>query len=51
MKTTIVREVVIGDPITDEQRETLYEVATICPVAQWLEGEVGIDIVLRNANE
>jgi len=24
MKTTIVREVVIGDPITDEHREKLY---------------------------
>jgi hypothetical protein len=35
MKTTIVREVVIGDPITDEQRES-SEVATTCPVARWL---------------
>jgi putative redox protein len=51
MKTTIVREVVMGDPITDEQRETLYEVATTCPVARWLEGDIVIDTVLRNANE
>jgi hypothetical protein len=30
MKTTIVREVVIGDPITGEQREKLYYIATNC---------------------
>jgi len=45
-----VREVVIGDPITDEQRET-SEVATTCPVARWLEGDVVTDTVLRSTIE
>ena len=44
--TTIWRTVVVGQPITDEQRERLLYIARNCPVARLLEGEIVIDTVL-----
>jgi putative redox protein len=46
-KTTIVRRIVVGDPLSEEQRERLYHIAKNCPVAKWLEGEVVIDTALE----
>jgi putative redox protein len=46
-RTTIVRKIVVGDPVSEEQRERLHYIAKHCPVAKWLEGEVVIDTALE----
>ena len=46
LETTIWRTIVVGQPITDEQRERLLYIAKHCPVARLLEGEIVIDTVL-----
>src|SRR5689334_11139498 len=46
LETTIWRTVVVGQSITDEQRERLLYIARHCPVARLLEGEIVIDTTL-----
>jgi putative redox protein len=46
LETTIWRTVVVGQSITDEQRERLLYIARHCPVARLLEGEIVIDTML-----
>jgi len=48
VKTFIFRTVVIGQAITDEQRERLLYIARNCPVARLLEGEIVIDTSLES---
>src|SRR4051794_21384597 len=45
-RTIIWRTVVVGQAITDEQRDTLLYIAKNCPVARLLEGEIVIQTVL-----
>ena len=45
-RTIILRTVVVGQPITEEQGETLLHIAKNCPAARLLEGEIVIDTVL-----
>ena len=45
-RTIIWRTVVVGQAITDEQREKLLYIAVHCPVAKLLEGEIVIQTVL-----
>jgi putative redox protein len=45
-RTIIWRTVVVGQPITDEQRDQLLYIARHCPVARLLEGEIVIRTVL-----
>jgi putative redox protein len=45
-RTVIYRNVVVGQPITDEQREKLLHIAKVCPAAKLLEGEIVIETVL-----
>jgi putative redox protein len=46
-KTIVVRKIVIGDPLSAEQKQRLLYIAKNCPVAKWLEGEVVIDTALE----
>jgi len=45
-RTIILRTVVVGQPITEEQGEKLLHIAKNCPAARLLEGEIVIDTVL-----
>ena len=45
-RTTISRSVVVGQPITDDQRDRLLYIARNCPAARLLQGEIVIDTVL-----
>ena len=42
-RTIIWRTVVVGQTITEEQREKLHWIARNCPVARLLEGEIAIE--------
>jgi putative redox protein len=45
-RTIILRTIVIGQSVTDEQGEKLLSIAKNCPAARLLEGEIVIDTVL-----
>jgi putative redox protein len=45
-RTIILRTVVVGQSITEEQGEKLLHIAKNCPAARLLEGEIVIDTVL-----
>jgi len=45
-RTIILRTIVLGQPVSDEQGERLLYIAKNCPVARLLEGEIVIDTVL-----
>ena len=45
-RTVILRTVVLGQPVTEAQRERLLHIAKNCPAARLLEGEIVIDTVL-----
>ncbi len=47
-KTTILRTVSFGQPVTDEQKERLLWIAKNCPVARLLQGEIAIDTHLSD---
>jgi putative redox protein len=44
--TTIYRQIVVGDAMTEEQRERLLYIAKNCPVARLLQGEIAIETVM-----
>ena len=44
--TVILRTIIVGQAVTDEQEEKLLHVAKNCPAAKLLEGEIIIDTVL-----
>ena len=44
-RTIILRTVVVGQPITEEQGEKLLHIAKNCPAARLLEGKIVIDTV------
>jgi putative redox protein len=46
-RTTILRTVVVGQPVTHEQGQRLLHIAKNCPAARLLEGEIVIDTVLE----
>ena len=45
-RTIILRTVVLGQSVTDEQGEKLLHIAKNCPAARLLEGEIVLDTVL-----
>jgi putative redox protein len=45
-RTIILRTIVLGQTVTDEQGEKLLYIAKNCPAARLLEGEIVIDTVL-----
>jgi len=45
-RTTIFRKITIGNPVTEEQRDKLLNIAKHCPVARLLEGEIVIDTAM-----
>jgi putative redox protein len=45
-RTIILRTIVFGQSVTDEQGEKLLHIAKNCPAARLLEGEIVIDTVL-----
>jgi putative redox protein len=45
-RTVIVRTIVLGQSVTDEQGEKLLHIARNCPAARLLEGEIVIDTAL-----
>jgi putative redox protein len=45
-RTVILRTIVPGQPVTDEQREKLLEIARNCPAARLLAGEIVLDTVV-----
>jgi putative redox protein len=45
-RTIILRTIVLGQSITDEQGDKLLHIAKNCPAARLLEGEIVIDTVL-----
>lgn len=45
-RSIILRTVVPGQPVTDEQAEKLLDIAKRCPAARLLEGEIVLDTVL-----
>jgi putative redox protein len=45
-RTTILRTIVLGQGVSDEQAEKLLHIAKNCPAARLLEGEIVIDTVL-----
>lgn len=47
-KTTILRTVSFGQPVTDEQKERLLWIAKNCPVARLLQGEIVINTHLSD---
>lgn len=48
-RTVILRTIVVGQPVSDEQAEKLLYIARNCPAAKLLEGEIVIDTVLDEA--
>jgi putative redox protein len=48
-RTVILRTIVLGQAVTDEQGEKLLHIAKNCPAARLLEGEIVIDTVLDGA--
>jgi putative redox protein len=46
-RTIILRTVVFGQAVTDEQGEKVLHIAKNCPAARLLEGEIVIDTVLH----
>lgn len=42
-KTSIIRRLSFGQPVSDEQKERLLWIAKNCPVAKLLQGEIVID--------
>ena len=46
VRTVILRTIVPGQPVTEEQAERLLYIAKNCPAARLLEGEIVIDTVL-----
>src|SRR3954465_282496 len=47
-RTTILRTVSFGQPVTDEQKERLLWVAKNCPVARLLQGQILVDTYLSD---
>ncbi|PZF71869.1 OsmC family protein [Taibaiella soli] len=47
-KTSIVRTITFGQPVTDEQKEKLLWIAKNCPAARLLQGEIVIDTHLSD---
>ena len=45
-RTIILRTIVLGEAVTDEQREKLLDIAKNCPAAKLLAGEIVLDTVL-----
>jgi putative redox protein len=45
-RTIILRNIVVGQPVTDEQRVRLLYIAKNCPAARLLEGDIVLDTVL-----
>jgi len=45
-RTIILRTIVLGQEVSDEQGEKLLSIAKNCPAARLLEGEIVIDTVL-----
>jgi putative redox protein len=45
-RTVILRTIVLGQSVSDEQGERLLYIAKNCPAAKLLEGEIVIDTVL-----
>jgi putative redox protein len=45
-RTVILRTIVLGEGVSDEQGEKLLEIAKNCPAARLLAGEVILDTVL-----
>ena len=45
-RTIILRTIVVGQQVTEEQGEKLLYIAKNCPAARLLEGEIVIDTVL-----
>lgn len=45
-RTIILRTIVLGEAVTDEQREKLLYIAKNCPAAKLLAGEIVLDTVL-----
>ena len=45
-RTTLLRTIVLGQGVSDEQGEKLLHIAKNCPAAKLLEGEIVIDTVL-----
>jgi len=45
-RTIILRTIVLGQEVSDEQGEKLLSIAKNCPAARLLEGEIIIDTVL-----
>lgn len=45
-RTIIMRTIVFGQPVTDEQRVRLLYIAKNCPAARLLAGEIVLDTVL-----
>ena len=45
-RTVILRTIVLGQPVSDEQGERLLYIARNCPAAKLLEGEIVIDTVV-----
>jgi putative redox protein len=46
VRTVILRTIVPGQPVSDEQGERLLYIARNCPAAKLLEGEIVLDTVL-----
>ena len=49
-RTIILRTVVVGQAVTEEQSAKLLHIAKNCPAARLLEGEIEIDTVLDAAS-
>jgi putative redox protein len=45
-RTVILRTIVVGEAVTDEQRERVLHIAKNCPAARLLEGEIVLDTVV-----
>ena len=48
-RTVILRTIVLGEGVSDEQGERLLEIAKNCPAARLLAGEIVLDTVLDDA--
>ena len=46
LRTVILRTIVFGQPVSDEQAEKLLQIAKNCPAARLLEGTIAIDTVI-----
>ena len=46
VRTVILRTIVLGQSVTDEQGDRLLHIAKNCPAARLLEGEIVLDTVL-----